>query len=74
MKIKVLREKISVQEILFTLVVEEVGEACILRQKKVFINPGCFQELIARPLTRPNFRSARKIVFGLLILFLLLIL
>ena len=56
------------------LVVEEVDEAYILSQIiKVFINPDCSQELITRPFTQPNLRSAREIIFGLLIFFTLLI-
>ena len=75
MKVKNLHENISEEEILFVLVAEEVVEACILSQIiKVIINPDGSQELITRPFAQPNFRSAREIIFGLLILFTFLIL
>ena len=75
MKVKILHEKISEEEILFALVAEEVNEAYILSQIiKVLINPGRSQELITRPFAWPNLRSVREIIFGLLILFTLLIL
>ena len=75
MKIKNVHENISEQDILFALVVEEVGEACILSQvMKIIINSGGSQERITRPFARPNLRSARKIVFGLFIFLILLIL
>ena len=74
MKVKMLHENISEEEILFALVTEEVDEACILSQIiKVLIYIGWSQELITRPFAWPNFRSAREIIFGLLILFTLLI-
>ena len=74
MKVKILHENISEEKILLTLVVVEVDEACILSQIiKVLINPGCSQELITRPFTRPNLRIVRENKFGLLIFFTLLI-
>ena len=70
MKVKFLHESISEYEILIELAVEEVSEACIISQIiKIIMNPGCSQELITRPFTRPNLRSAREIIFGLLIFF-----
>ena len=75
MEIKSLHKNISEEEILFALVAEEVGEACILSQViKVIINSGGSQERFTRPFARPNLRSARKIVFGIFILLILLIL
>ena len=75
MEIKNLHENISEKEILFALVVEEVGETCILSQViKIIINSGGSQERITKPLARSNLRSARKIVFGLFVLLILLIL
>ena len=54
---------------------EEVGEARILSQRiKVFLNPGYSQEIITRPLTRPYFRYARKIILGLFFLLSLFVL
>ena len=42
MKVKILYENISEEEILFTLVAEEVDEARILSQRiKIIMNPGC---------------------------------
>ena len=74
MKVKILHENISEEEILFTLVAEEVDEACILSLIIiVIINPGCSQEIITRPFTRPNLRGAREIIFGPLVFFTLLI-
>ena len=75
MEMKVLHKDIGESEILFALVVEEGGEACILSQFiEIIINLGCSQEIITRPFTRPNFRGAREIIFGPLILLTLLIL
>ena len=75
MEMKILHENISEEEILFVLVVEGVGEACILSQvMKVIINSGGSQELITRPFAWPNLRGVRKIIFGLFILFTFLIL
>ena len=76
MEIKNLHENISEKEILFVLVVEEVGEACILSQViKVVGNSGGLQELcITRPFTWLDLRGAREIVFGIFILLILLIL
>ena len=75
MEMKILHENISEEEILFTLVAEEVGEACILSQLiKIIINPDCSQELITRPFTRPNLRDVREIILGLFILLILFIL
>ena len=69
MEMKVLHKDIGGLEILFALVVEEGGEACILSQFiKIIINPGCSQEIIGRPFTQPNLRGAREIKFGLLTL------
>ena len=51
---------------MFALVVEEVGEACILSQViKIIINSDGSQERITRPFARPDLRGARKIVLGL---------
>ena len=75
MEMKILHENISEEEILFALVAEEVDEARIISQIiKVIMNPGCSQELITRAFARPNLRSAREIIFGLLIFFTLLVL
>ena len=75
MEMKILHKNISEEEILFELVAEEVGEAYILSQIiKIIMNPDCSQELITRPFTWPNFRGAREIIFGLFMLFTLLIL
>ena len=72
MEMKVLYENISEWEILFTLVVDEVGDACILSQIiKLVVNSSGPQECITRPFTRPNLRGVGKVVLGLFILFIL---
>ena len=66
MEMKILHKGIGELEILFALVVEEVGEARIISQRiEIIMNPSCSQEFITRPFTRPNFRDTREIILGL---------
>ena len=61
MEMKILHKDICEQEIMFALVVEEGGEACILSQFiEIIINPGFSQEII----TWPDLGGVREIIFG----------
>jgi hypothetical protein len=70
MKVKTLHESISEEEILFTLIFEELDEAGVVRQiVKVIVNSRIPQERVTWPFTRLHLGRVRKVVLGLRSLF-----